>query len=123
MQIEDREEGRQPTPLWMLLVAGFLIGGALDSHGRRSELTETASAPPTERLDLSSLTARELRRLPGIGARIALALVEARWEHAPGDPPLLLGDVLGIGPSVEGRVRAWLEEREGGGRAPAPDRR
>lgn len=98
----------QRIPLWSIALAGGMLACAL-REARRS--SEQASVPVPPRLDagsLSHLSARELRALPGLGERRSLALVDARWQRAPGDPPLLLGDLPGIGNVVESAVRAAL---------------
>ena len=69
-------------------------------------------APPAQPLHpraLGQRSARELRMLPGLGEKRALAVVDARWERAPGDPPLFLGDLAGIGGVVESAVRSALD--------------
>ncbi len=120
--MESAEE-RRGTALWLLLVAGFLAGGAAQGGGGRASEVPEPGGRATPSFDLAKASARELRRLPGIGAELAVALVEARWERGPGDPPLMLADVPGIGPWLEGRVRAWLEARAGGVEPSPPHKR
>jgi len=55
------------------------------------------------------MSARELRRLPGIGQKRAIQLVRAREEHRDGE--LSWQDVHGIGPATEEKVLAWLWRR------------
>jgi len=98
----------RPIPLWALALAGWMLAAALRE---RSTVTEREPAPPVRLVHpgaLGHLSARELRALPGLGEKRALALVDARWERSPGDPPLLLGDLAGIGGVVESAVRAAL---------------
>lgn len=100
-------------PLWALalivaLGTGQLVGLLAGHLGRLPAAPSAGRAP----IALGHASARELRRLPGIGETRALALVEARWRRGPGDPPLLLRDVDGIGPELERRVRTWLEREE-----------
>ena len=93
-------------PSWALgLALGLLAAGlAGRGEGRR----DGPGAAPGGVPDLARGTARELRGVPGLGERRALALVDARWRRGPGDPPLLLGDVPGVGPAGEAAVAAWL---------------
>jgi hypothetical protein len=94
----------QRIPLWSLVLAGWIVAAAV-REGTEAEERETA--PPAQPLHPRSLgepSARELRVLPGLGEKRALAVVDARWERAPGDPPLLLGDLAGIGGVVESAV-------------------
>jgi hypothetical protein len=90
------------TPRWTLLLAGLVLISAL--RPRSAPAPVQAAAPPT----LAAGTVRELRRVPGLGDRRALALVDARWSRARGDPPLYLGDVAGVGPVSEAQVALWL---------------
>ena len=99
------------APRWAWVGLGFLlVRAALGIAGAR------ATPPPGPRVvapppDLSVLSARELRRIPGIGPRRALAIVRARWEAAP--EGFSLRSVPGIGPALERRVIEWIEGRGG----------
>jgi hypothetical protein len=98
----DRRE-----PAWILLLAGWLAADALRGPAARSPVAVPVAALP----DLARMCPRELRRLPGIGENLAIAIAEARWEHRERPYPLLLTDVPGIGERTAERVRAWLAER------------
>lgn len=95
--MSDRE------PVWGLALAGVLLAGALAPRATPRG-PDRAALPPS----LATATARELRAVPGLGERRALALVDARWKRPAGAPPLLLGDVPGVGPVSEGQVALWL---------------
>lgn len=92
-------------PTWALGLGLGLLAAAL-VPAERPRRDPPAAQPPAP--DLTHASARELRRVPGLGERRALALVDARWRRGPEDPPLLLGDVPGIGPASEAAVAAWL---------------
>jgi hypothetical protein len=101
-------EREQRIPLWSVALAGGLLACALRESRRAAPQPPAPAAQRLHAGSLSHLAARELRALPGLGERRALALVDARWERAPGDPPLFLGDLPGIGGVVESAVRAVL---------------
>jgi len=98
--VEETNDAR--PPLWTLALAGLLLASAL--RPRAPPVPAEPVRPPT----LSAGTACELRRVPGLGERRALALVDARWGRARADPPLYLGDVPGVGPGSETQVALWL---------------
>jgi len=58
--------------------------------------------------DPARMSARELRVLPGIGARRALSIVAARWRHDGSRTPFTWKDVPGVGPRTERKVQDWL---------------
>jgi len=90
-------------PLWATgLGLGILAAALVPAR------TPDPPAPRPGAPDLAHASARELRAVPGLGERRALALVDARWRRGPGDPPLFLGDVPGIGPASEAAVAGWL---------------
>src|SRR5688572_6693500 len=98
------ESAAASTPGWALALVGALAASWLeDGRGEPAAAPRAATAFALERAN-----ARELRAVPGLGETRALALIEARWERGPDDPPLLLGDVAGVGPAIEAAVRAWL---------------
>ena len=102
------EAREQRIPLWSLALAGWIVAAAVRERAAARE-RETGPRPePLHPRALSQLSARELRVLPGLGEKRSLALVDARWERAPGDPPLFLGDLAGIGGVVESAVRSAL---------------
>jgi hypothetical protein len=95
--------------LWSLVLAGALAASAWSEIRQAQPRLRDASAAGPPPVPLSRRSARELRALPGIGETRALALVEARWQRAPGDPPLILRDLPGIAPALEAAVAAALE--------------
>lgn len=113
-----RQAGGRPAPslgpevpagrrcLWVL--AGWLVASAaLEASSRAAwpgpgpAIRPLRSAPDPDRAP-----PRELRRLPGVGPRLALEIERARWD-AGGS--LELEDVHGIGPLVARAIRVWLE--------------
>lgn len=87
------------------------IGARVLQRGR--EEPEIAT-PPWVRIDAlpdwRRSGVRDLRRLPGIGRRRALAIVTRRWER-PGEGAGRLSDIPGIGEITEAKVRAWERAR------------
>ena len=79
-----------------------------EALGSSRVLVRPASTSPAR------MGARELRRLPGVGAARAQAIVELRRAHAasgpapPALPPLKWTDVHGIGPRTAAGIREWL---------------
>ena len=61
---------------------------------------------------------RDLRILPGVGERRALAVLERRRAARPADGPLWWSDVHGIGEATEARIRAWIAAHGGDQEAP-----
>jgi hypothetical protein len=115
---------------WLAVAVGVLlvpIARALSPDPPPPALVQ-ALERARSRLDPARMGVRDLRRLPGIGARRALDVVAARRAHDPDGPPLRWSDVPGIGPVTEQRVTLWLA-RAGGeadrplarGRAPDGD--
>jgi hypothetical protein len=98
----------QRIPLWSLVLAGWIVASAARESAAVKERETSSPARPLHPRALGQLSARELRVLPGLGEKRALAVVDARWERAPGDPPLYLGDLAGIGGVVESAVRSVL---------------
>ena len=109
MALQERRE-----PIWLLFLLGWVAADAARLGLPSSDPPAVVPAEPAVP-DLGRMSPRELRRVPGIGERRALAIAQARWEHA-GPGPLLLGDVPGIGPATLEGVRAWLAAN---GAAPA----
>lgn len=109
-------------------LAGFLALASLVAWRERAAderglvtLPLPARDPAADVLDLGRWSARELRALPGLGERRAVAIVRARAEGAiTGDVAEL--DVLrGIGPETVRAIRAELE-RPAPRRASVPER-
>jgi hypothetical protein len=73
------------APIWFFsgwLIAGTFVAGEIPGPGTRV----LTPSPPIERRDPDSLSARELRGLPGIGPARALAIARARWDGLRGGP-------------------------------------
>lgn len=89
----------------------------------RDELAR-AGAPP-EPIDPNVATRADWDRLPGVGPRTAVAIVDHRARHGPFRRPEDLLAVRGIGPVRLERLRPWLEwpagvaDAAGGVRPPA----
>ena len=96
----------QAWPLWALVLAGALAGATWRAPRPPARAPAVRHPPAPDLLERGA--ARELRALPGLGERRALELVEARWRRAPGDPPLHLRDLPGVGPALEAAVRSAL---------------
>jgi hypothetical protein len=105
--LANSSERREPA--WLLLLAGWLAADTLRLPEAGSGARDVAREAP----DLTRMSPRELRRLPGIGETLAIAIAEARWEHGDRPYPLLLTDVPGIGERTAERVRQYLAERDG----------
>ena len=115
-------------PAWLVLLVAWLaadlIVRAVDLPGRRDRMLgrrqplATARWTDPEALipgELSTWTARELRGLPGIGPKRAVAIAQARWSRDRAVGPLPLEDIVGIGPRTVAGIAAELAERAGGG--------
>lgn len=103
---------QSPIPAWVGAVLGFLLLATL--AGRRGpsvpdELHARASVYRGEP-DPRRMSVRELRQLPGVGQRLALAVAEARDGHR-GSAALAWEDVPGIGPKRAAEIRAWCAAR------------
>src|SRR5688572_31476014 len=101
-------ERAQRFPLWSIALAGWLLASVWRASGDEVQSAGAVESPTLGPRALGHLSARELRALPGLGERRSLALVDARWARAPGDPPLYFGDLAGIGGVVESAVRGAL---------------
>ncbi len=101
-----------PEPAWAWLLAGLCA--SLAWHEARAP--EPPPLPPDalRRWELDAdparMSPRELRRLPGLGERRAVAAAQARFEHDPAQGPLPWTAVPGIGETTAGKVAAWLEQ-------------
>lgn len=119
---------RSHDPTVECALAGFLALASLVAWRERAAderahiaLPPPARDPAADVLDLARWSARELRALPGLGERRAVAIVRARAAGAiTGDVAEL--DVLrGIGPETVRAIRAELE-RPPPRRASVPER-
>ena len=100
------------APAFAFAILGVLVVASASRAERPPpELLRAAAAARTTAatLDPGRMGARELRRLPGVGERLSLAILRAR-RALPSGAPLILDDVGGIGPKTVARVDAWLAE-------------
>lgn len=96
-----------------LLAAAVLLGSlltllfvaAVSYFGGRP--AEGDQAPPA-RVDLNRASAAELRTLPGIGPKLAEAIVERRDKNGPFKQIEELRKVTGVGPAVLERLRPFV---------------
>jgi hypothetical protein len=111
---------REREPAVSMLFAGFFLASTLlgvrpetDHGGGIAARIPEPLRPGSESRSLDSMSARELRALPGIGPARAIAMASARWEHAlsadPSNDPGAFGTVRGIGPETVRTLRAFLE--------------
>ena len=112
---------RTPPPSWFWIALGVLVVAALEDPPPRSPASPTSTGSPgPDGLDVSARVphpprppravgppcARDLRRIPGIGALRAVALVDARWEAERAGRTFEPRDVPGIGPALEAQLAA-----------------
>src|SRR5688572_30047763 len=106
---------RNLEPLWLFVVLGLLAADVLwpptapvaippDAGGARVDRLSGAPEALAGPRDLTTMNARELRQLPGVGDGRARAMVVARWEHGRRSPSLRVDEVRGIGPVTEARI-------------------
>jgi hypothetical protein len=105
MDVQRRRDRGRPQPVWLLALMGWLAADAVAASLFRGGI-EVAESPLPE---ISRMSPRQLRRLPGIGEGRAVAIARARWEQGWKPGPLLLSDVPGVGPHTQEQVRSWLE--------------
>lgn len=113
----------------MVLIGGWggdLVVRWVDAAGRADRELALERSPTERRFverdatlppELSALGPRELRRLPGIGAKRALAIAEARWRRDRALGPLRIDDVPGIGPRTLARIEAAVARQPDGASA------
>jgi hypothetical protein len=100
--------------VWALAAIGWLLGALAAEHLDRRDAARAAGRAGTalvEPTDPAEMSARSLRRMPGVGARRALAAARARWEHDPATGPLRWVDVPGIGQRTAERIAGWCRAR------------
>jgi hypothetical protein len=99
-------------PLWCVVLVGWVattwLGGAWEPPPLRNADTTADVLRPAP--DPERASARELRRLPGIGETRALEIVRDRWERRATGAPLEWGSIRGVGPLTERRIREALAE-------------
>lgn len=86
------------TPLRAATAPGAVVPTA--ASGVRLPATPAATGP----LNVNSASAIELERLPGVGPKLAQAIIEYRAEHGPFAGPAQLAEVRGIS---ERQIAAW----------------
>ena len=91
---------------WSLLQLVLLARGC--AH-ERSATSASSGASFTLAVAPWRMSARELRVLPGIGERLALAIADARRGRRNDGVCPDWEDVPGIGPRTAAGIRAWLE--------------
>ena len=88
-------------------------GGGVGGGGTDAEqfglLPPPRDAPWVRRIDPGRDTAAELTLLPGVGPRLAAAIVRHRETHGPFATPAALDDVPGIGPRTVAHLTPWLD--------------
>ena len=80
--------------LVLLLLFGGLATAAMLSRGRTREVSVTNEEPPPARVHVNKAGIAELSALPGIGAKKAEKIIEAR-KHAPIENPEQLAKAAG----------------------------
>lgn len=97
-------------------LAGFLALACLVAWRERAadERARTSLPPPArdpaaDVLDLARWSARELRALPGLGERRAVAIARARWAGEISGQVTELDALRGIGPETVRAIRTELE--------------
>ena len=90
---------------WSVLQLVLLARGC----AQEPSTSESPAAPFTLSPAPWRMSARELRVLPGIGERLALAIADARRSRGDGGACPDWEDVPGIGPRTAAGLRAWLE--------------
>ena len=105
------------VPLWAWVLVGWMAAGAATAVWQRGGLERAVGDVDAvvESVDidwdLDSMSARELRALPGIGQKRAVDLVEARWQHDPAKGDFDIESVDGIGQKTAESVQQFVGER------------
>jgi len=132
--VPSESAGARASPAWVLLLLGGLGTDTLLSRSERALDPRWVAAAEGVRAEVDPLrmSARELRRIPGVGERRALELVRARELHARRgglsgedagavsgpDEAFRWSSVRGVGPVTEERISRFA--REHGVEAGAP---
>jgi hypothetical protein len=108
MGAADLDRRTRRDDAWVLVVVGALAADAVWVSLAPRPTRVVVSAEPSPPPDPSHASPRELRTLPGIGEARAIAIATERWRLEPG-ATRALSEVDGIGPVIEGGVRALRE--------------
>ena len=122
--MQARTRVSRSWPGWLVACVGWFAADlavrAVDLPGRSDRaIALRQAATPARWVDrgalvpaeLSTWTVRELRGLPGIGPKRAVAIARARWSRERSAGPLQLDDVVGIGPRTVANIAAELAQR------------
>lgn len=126
---ESNSSPQEPRHYWLLpsqqrglavILAGLLIFltwcAARDTWIHpRVDFDQIPAESLSYRLDLNEVTKYELVQLPGIGPKLAEAIVADRSERGKFSKVDDLGRVRGIGPSLLEGVRPYVYVRDEGG--------
>lgn len=113
MTHHDSNPDSNPMPAWLCLFAGWLLASTqLRQPGPDLHVVAARAPAPllAPSLDPDRMPPRDLRRLPGIGERRALAIARARWERGLRGGPEAWDSIPGIGPETIRRIREFLAE-------------
>jgi hypothetical protein len=98
--------------LWCVVLVGWVatawLGGFWEPPPPRDNEARADLLRPVPDPEVAS--PRELRRLPGIGETRALEIVRDRWLRRATGAPLEWGNIRGVGPLTERRIREALAE-------------
>ena len=111
------ERPEPAEPAWVLLFAGALVASTAlsraapeaDARAVEARIPGLPLGTPERSLDLERLSAREMRRLPGIGPQRALAIARARWEQSLRGAPEAWDVIPGIGEETVRSIRESIE--------------
>jgi competence protein ComEA len=108
----NRATQRRPVGAWttllVLLIAATFCAHAATSHIPRAEITTQPADWPDMRLNINTADAAQFMVLPGIGPKLAEAIVADRNAHGPFTSIDDLDRVYRIGPKTIDRFRAYV---------------
>lgn len=91
------------------LTAVLLLVNALRFHAFGARPTQLHSGEPAlYTLDLNQASAAELMQLPGVGPKLAQAIIDRRQTYGPFRSVADLDRVHGIGPAALKRLEGWV---------------